>query len=73
MNRWTSSGVGKRPAMSMVTRRRNVASSLDSLGGMPTVLSFLNTSSSMKFLARGRFSTGAPSGMVARKVATLAW
>ena len=57
-----SSGVGRRPAISIVTRRRKVASSQTSEGGIPTVFSFLKTRSSIKFLEGGTFSTGAPSG-----------
>ena len=67
----TSSGVGKRPAMSSVTRRRKVGLSVSALGGIPTCLSCLKTHSSTKFRTGGKWSTGAPSGMVARKVATL--
>ena len=65
-----SSGVGRRPAMSMLTRRRNVASSHGADGGMPSAFSLAKTSSSMKLRGAGRFSTGAPSGTVARKTAT---
>ena len=59
--------------MSTQVRRMNVASSHGAEAGMPTARSFLNTKSSMKFRAGGNCATGAPSGMVARKTATLDW
>ena len=68
-----SSALGNRPATSTVTRRTNVGSSHTSDGGMPTFLSLLNTSSSMKLLVRGSLSTGAPSGTIARNTATFDW
>ena len=49
-----SSRVGSRPAMSMVTRRRKVASSHSAEGGRPSSRSFLKTSSSTKFRGRER-------------------
>ena len=39
--------------MSIVARRMNVASSQTAEGGTPSVFSFCNTSSSMKFLGCG--------------------
>ena len=42
-----SAGVGRRPAISRVTRRMKVASFAGSLGGMPIALSFAKTCSSM--------------------------
>ena len=55
---------------SMWTRRRNVASSHSSDGGMPSSLSFEKTASSTKFAAAGIADVSAPSGTVARKVET---
>ena len=69
----TSCSVGSVPAMSMLTRRRNVASSHTADGGMPSWCSWANTASSMKLVGSGMFAMGAPSGMLARNVATCPW
>ena len=47
MKAWYSSSVGKRPVMSIVTRRRNSSSVHSSLGRMRSLFSFAPTSSSM--------------------------
>ena len=71
-NATSSSGVGTRPIRSRYTRRQNMASSLNSDGGMRSSLSLAKTCWSMKLFSGGSSQTspGTGSRKMRRLVAT---